>query len=74
MSMNTTNDYEDRNSPVNSDVVASLYTMAWMRPEISFLAWNIGEALGVLDRYYRRKWLSREGHDRLEKHELKSST
>jgi predicted nucleic acid-binding protein len=29
---------------------------------LSFSAWNIGEALGVLDKYYRRRWLSSESY------------
>ena len=29
---------------------------------LSFSAWNIGEALGVLDKYHRRQWLSSESY------------
>jgi len=31
--------------------------------KISFSLWNIGEVLGVLNRYYRRGWLSREDYE-----------
>lgn len=44
-----------------SDVVASAYSNAWRgEAKISFSLWNIGEVLGVLDRYYRRGWLTEE--------------
>ena len=32
-------------------------------PTLSFSAWNIGEVLGVLDRYRRWGWLSREDYE-----------
>ena len=31
---------------------------------ISFSAWNIGEVLGALDKYHRRRWLSREDYEK----------
>ena len=44
-----------------SDVVTSVYSSAWRGDaKISFSLWNIGEVLGVLDKYYRRGWLTRE--------------
>ena len=47
-----------------SDVVASLYSSAWQESvKISFSPWNIGEVLGVLDKYYRRGWLTREDYE-----------
>jgi hypothetical protein len=45
----------------SSDVAASVYSSAWRSDvKISFSVWNIGEVLGVLDKYYRRGWLTRE--------------
>jgi predicted nucleic acid-binding protein len=42
-----------------SEVVASIYSKAWLgEGRIAFSLWNIGEALGVLDKYYRRGWLT----------------
>ncbi len=29
---------------------------------LSFSVWNIGEVLGVFDKYYRRKWISKQDH------------
>jgi hypothetical protein len=38
-----------------------LCTKVWLGDlKIAFSFWNIGEVLGVLDRYFRRGWLSRE--------------
>jgi len=46
---------------VGSDIVASVYSNAWQgEAKISFSLWNIGEVLGVLDKYYRRGWLTGE--------------
>ncbi|MEM1611334.1 MAG: type II toxin-antitoxin system VapC family toxin [Sulfolobales archaeon] len=44
-----------------SDVVSNIYNRV-LRGEalLSFSLWNIGEVLGVLDRYYRRGWLCEE--------------
>ena len=47
-----------------SDVVAEVYGRALDGELIlSFSAWNIGEVLGVLDRYRRRGWLSEEDYE-----------
>ncbi len=46
---------------VGSDIVASVYSNAWQgEAKISFSLWNIGEVLGVLDKYYRQGWLTGE--------------
>ncbi len=34
---------------------------------LSFSAWNIGEVLGVFDKYFKRGWLSREDYERARK-------
>jgi len=36
--------------------------VAW-RLKIAISLWNIGEVLRVLDKYYKRSWLSREDHE-----------
>ena len=42
-----------------SEVVAFLYSKAWLgEGKIAFSLWNIGEVLGVLDKYYKRGWLT----------------
>jgi predicted nucleic acid-binding protein len=47
-----------------SDVVAQLYSKAWLGDlKIAYSAWNIGEVLGVLDKYYMRRWLSRGDYE-----------
>ncbi len=47
-----------------SDLVAKVYHKVLNGEVIlSFSAWNIGEVLGVLDRYYRRGWLSVEDYE-----------
>lgn len=46
-----------------TDVVQEAYTKALQgEAKLSFSVWNIGEALGVLDTYQRRKWLKKENH------------
>lgn len=41
-----------------------LCTKVWLGDlKIAFSFWNIGEVLGVLDRYFRRGWLSREDYE-----------
>lgn len=46
-----------------TDVVQEAYTKALQGDtKIAFSVWNIGEALGVLDTYLRRKWLKKENH------------
>jgi predicted nucleic acid-binding protein len=46
-----------------TDVVQEAYTKALQgETKLSFSVWNIGEALGVLDTYQRRKWLKKENH------------
>jgi predicted nucleic acid-binding protein len=47
-----------------SDVVAQLYSKAWLGDlKIAYSVWNIGEVLGVLDKYYMRGWLSRGDYE-----------
>jgi predicted nucleic acid-binding protein len=47
-----------------SEVVASLYSKAWLgEAKIAFSLWNIGEVLGVLDKYYKYGWLTRGDYD-----------
>jgi predicted nucleic acid-binding protein len=47
-----------------SDIVTSLYSKAWAGDvKVAFSLWNIGEVLGVLDKYYRRGWLRREDYE-----------
>jgi len=47
-----------------SDVVTQLYSKAWLEDlKIAYSAWNIGEVLGVLDKYYMRRWLSRGDYE-----------
>lgn len=42
-----------------SDEVAALYSRAWGGDvKLSFSLWNIGEALGVFDKYHRRGWIA----------------
>jgi predicted nucleic acid-binding protein len=46
-----------------SDVVESVYSSAWQgEVKIAFSLWNIGEVLGVLDKYYRRGWVTRNDY------------
>jgi predicted nucleic acid-binding protein len=46
-----------------SNVVSSVYSKALNGDLVlSFSVWNIGEVLGVFDKYYRRGWLSREDY------------
>jgi len=41
-----------------TDVIKTLYLSAWNgEVKLSFSLWNIGEILGVLDRYHQRGWL-----------------
>ncbi len=48
-----------------SDVVSKVYYEALNGEVIlSFSAWNVGEVLGVLDKYYRRGWLSVEDYEK----------
>jgi len=47
-----------------SDVVTTLYLRARLGDlKVAFSLWNVGEVLGVFDRYYRRGWLSREDYE-----------
>jgi predicted nucleic acid-binding protein len=47
-----------------TDLITSLYSKVWLGDlKIAFSFWNIGEVLGVLDRYFRRGWLSREDYE-----------
>ena len=47
-----------------TDIITSLYSKAWLGDvKISFSLWNIGEVLGVLDKYYKRGWLNREDYE-----------
>ena len=47
-----------------SDVVAQVYSKAWLGDlRIAYSVWNIGEVLGVLDKYHTRGWLSREDYE-----------
>lgn len=47
-----------------SDVVAQVYSKAWLGDlRIAYSVWNIGEVLGVLDKYYTRGWLSRGDYE-----------
>ena len=32
---------------------------------LAFSIWNIGETIGVFDKYYRRGWISREDYERV---------
>lgn len=46
-----------------TDLVQEAYTKALQgETKLYFSAWNIGEALGVLDTYQRRKWLKKKNH------------
>ena len=46
-----------------SDIVEEIYEATLNgEQKIAFSAWNIGEVLGVLDRYYRRKWLYKKDY------------
>jgi predicted nucleic acid-binding protein len=46
-----------------TDLVQEAYTKALQgETKLSFSVWNIGEALGALDTYQRRKWLEKENH------------
>jgi len=46
-----------------SEIVCELYDSALAGElTLSFSAWNIGEVLGVLDRYWRRGWLEDESY------------
>jgi predicted nucleic acid-binding protein len=46
-----------------TDLVQKAYTKALQgETKLSFSVWNIGEALGVLNIYQRRKWLERKDH------------
>jgi len=50
-------------SEEGSDAVGEVYEAALAgEHRIAFSAWNIGEVLGVLDRYYRRGWLGEEDY------------
>uniref|UniRef100_A0A7C5Z047 PIN domain-containing protein n=1 Tax=Ignisphaera aggregans TaxID=334771 RepID=A0A7C5Z047_9CREN len=47
-----------------SDIIVSLYSKAWLGElKIAFSLWNIGEVLGVLDKYHRRGWLSKDDYE-----------
>ena len=48
-----------------SNIVSKVYYSALIGDLIlSFSAWNIGEVLGVFDKYYRRGWLSRDEYEK----------
>ncbi|RLE87795.1 MAG: PIN domain nuclease [Thermoprotei archaeon] len=48
-----------------SEIVSEVYYKALSGDlTISFSAWNIGEVLGVLDKYHRRGWLGREDYEK----------
>ncbi|RLG59095.1 MAG: PIN domain nuclease [Candidatus Hydrothermarchaeota archaeon] len=46
-----------------SEVIEEIYNKTLIGDAtIAFSLWNIGEVLGALDRYHRRKWISKEEH------------
>ncbi len=46
-----------------TDKVQEVYTKTLQgETKLAFSVWNIGEALGVLDIYRRRKWIGKENH------------
>lgn len=48
-----------------SDVISEVYHKALNGELIlSFSVWNIGEVLGVFDKYYRRGWLSMQDYEK----------
>jgi predicted nucleic acid-binding protein len=47
-----------------SDVIAQVYSKARLGDlRIAYSVWNIGEVLGVLDKYHTRGWLGREDYE-----------
>ncbi len=57
-----------------SDVINDLYAKALTGElRLVFSVWNIGEVLGVLDKYRRREWLSKQNYVRA-KHFFVSET
>lgn len=47
-----------------SDVVGDFYERVLNGElNVAFSAWNIGEVLGVLDKYFRRGWLGKEDYE-----------
>jgi len=47
-----------------SDVVGDFYEKVLNGElKVAFSAWNIGEVLGVLDKYFRRGWLGKEDYE-----------
>ncbi len=48
---------------LGTEVISNVYYKA-LNGEVtlSFSAWNIGEALGTFDRYYRRGWLEKQDY------------
>jgi predicted nucleic acid-binding protein len=46
-----------------SDEVAALYSRAWGGDvKLSFSLWNVGEALGVFDKYHSRGWIATDSY------------
>lgn len=49
---------------VGSDIVKEIYERALNGElKIAFSVWNIGEVLGVLNKYFRRHWLEKEDYE-----------
>ena len=49
----------------SSDVVDRVYSKTLAGEAVlAFSLWNIGEVLGVLDKYYRRKWLDKQDYEK----------
>ncbi len=48
-----------------TDIISRVYSKALMGETIIAISlWNIGEVLGVLDKYYRRRWLDRQDYEK----------
>lgn len=48
-----------------SNIVSEVYCKAWNGELIiSFSTWNVGEVLGVLNKYYRRGWLETKEYEK----------
>jgi len=49
---------------VGSSIVGDIYERTLNGElKIAFSIWNIGEVLGVLDRYFNRKWLEKKDYE-----------
>jgi len=47
-----------------SDIVGDIYERTLSGElKIAFSVWNIGEVLGVLDKYFKKKWLEKEDYE-----------